>query len=100
MNKVASGELRPAVQEEVDLFAHRLSDFASRMNAMRDDASATTEQRIREVAGLAIDFFDMIDGIDHQTCAIESVLGGTPEIQDFVFNSRAAIRAYHTQSTD
>jgi hypothetical protein len=80
------GGLPSDIESEVSLFTSRVISTARQL---MDDASSGI--RCRDVAILAIEFFDMIDSIDHRT---STRMGGTPEIQQYAHEGRQEARDF------
>jgi hypothetical protein len=84
--------INPSVETEIDLFAARAREFAEGVSV-----HSSAGIRARDVATLAISFWDMIDSIDHRT---STQMGGTPEIQDFAQAGRESARQFTEDVAD
>jgi hypothetical protein len=88
MTEQSGGSLPRGVEAELNLFAIRLRDAAERLNQQRPRAN-----RINDVAVLAVEFWDMLDSIDHLTSMDGS---GTSEIQTLAREGREKARQLDT----
>jgi hypothetical protein len=84
--------LTKSVESELSIFAEKARRFAEQMSEHE-----SAKIRAQDVAVLAIEFFDMVDGIDHRT---SSEMGGTTKIQDFAQLNRQAAREFTKRLSD